>query len=55
VEHQNRTTKALSKKLVYFGGSLNPDKKFVTKMKMNVTRQVRPDGVRVTPCLRGGR
>jgi len=38
-------TKALSKKLFYFGGSSDPDKKFVTKMKMNVTRQVRPDGV----------
>ena len=38
-------TKALSKKLVYFGGSSDSDKKFVTKTKMNVTRQVRPDGV----------
>jgi len=38
-------TKALSKKLVYFGGSSDPDKKFVTEMKMHVTRQMRPDGV----------
>ena len=45
LEHQNRTTKALSKKLVYFGGSSDPDKKFVTKMKINVTRRVGPDGV----------
>ena len=28
-----------------FGGSSDPDKKFVTNMKMNVTRQERPDGV----------
>jgi len=41
----DRITKALSKKLVYFGGSSDPDKNFVTKMKMNVTRQVGPDGV----------
>jgi len=45
LEHQNRTTKALSKKLIYFGGSSDLDKKFVTKMKMNVTRQVGSDGV----------
>ena len=45
LEHQNRTTKALSKKLVYFGGSSDPDKKFSTKMKMNMTRQVGPDGL----------